>query len=659
MSLSLRLAKRSAEVAAAAPTVLGAADLRQRDAAVATLTADQRALAEVVDALGVTPAGRQATAGLRQTMGELGANLDQLAAAVGQRLALRDRRIALAQAIRSTADALDKALAPLIDDAEFSVVTGLQGATDAADPKAVKDQVAEIADKQLGALQAMLDLRADANLALGLLTEAANTPDKDLLPPVHDRFTAASGRIGKALGALQGTPSAGALAGPVGDLLKHGSGDAGIFELRRQELEASTAGETILGANRKLAGALAASVASLVEHSETAAREAAAGTGRAIARGRVLLIGIAAASLVIALAIVVLYVGRTVVRRLALLRQAMAQIAGNHLDAAIPGGGNDEITEMAAALVVFRNHRHAAREAEQSAAVERERMALQQRAALLTLADGFETSVKTVVTNVTSAAVDMQTTARRMVQVAEETRRQSDPAAAASEQASSNVQSVAAATEELAASISEISRRLTESASVASQAVAQTERATASMHGLMQMARKVGDIVQLIGTIAGQTNLLALNATIEAARAGEAGKGFAVVASEVKSLATQTARATEDIGAQIREIQGATRDAVGATEAISQTIGRISDIAMATAAAVEQQDATTREIARNVQQAAAGTQSASDNIAGVSLAVGETKRAANVVLDSAAELADQARGLSSQVDRFLGGVRAG
>jgi methyl-accepting chemotaxis protein len=175
----------------------------------------------------------------------------------------------------------------------------------------------------------------------------------------------------------------------------------------------------------------------------------------------------------------------------------------------------------------------------------------------------------------------------------------------------------------------------------------------------MQMARKVGDIVQLIGTIAGQTNLLALNATIEAARAGEAGKGFAVVASEVKSLATQTARATEDIGAQIREIQGATRDAVGATEAISQTIGRISDIAMATAAAVEQQDATTREIARNVQQAAAGTQSASDNIAGVSLAVGETKRAANVVLDSAAELADQARGLSSQVDRFLGGVRAG
>jgi len=658
MSLSLRLAKSSAQVAAAAPAVLAAADLAQRGAAAAALAASQRSLDAVIDALAATAGGQQATAGLRQAAGEMHANLDRLSAAVGQRLALRDRRIAMAGAIRAADDALDKKLAPLVDDANFTLVTGLQNAADAPDPKLIQQRLSDLADKQLGALQAMLDLRADCNLALGLLTEAATIPDKDLLPPVQDRFGAAAGRIGKALDALKATPGADALSGPVADLLRHGSGAANIFDLRRQELEATAQGETVLAANRKLADALAPLVAALVEHNERAAKDAAAETAQAIAHGRVMLIGIAAASLVIALLITVVYVGRTVVRRLTALRRAMAAIAAGELDAAIPRNGHDEITEMAAALVVFRDNGRAARQAELAAAAERQLMADRQRAELTALADGFETSVKGVVTTVTGAAGAMQTTARRMVQMAEDASRQSDPAAAASAQASANVQTVAAAAEELAASISQIGRQMADSAQVANQAVTQTQRTTASMHGLDATAQKIGDVVRLIGAIARQTNLLALNATIEAARAGEAGKGFAVVASEVKSLATQTARATEEIAARIREIQDAAHDAVGANQTISQTIDRINAIASAVAVAVEQQDATTREIARNVQQAAHGTQCVSDNILGVTRAVGETKLAANLVLQSAGEVAGQANGLAEEVERFLGGVRA-
>ena len=205
MGLSLRLAKSSAEVVSAAPAVLAAVDVRQRDSAMKTLAAGQSSLGQVIDALTATPGGQAATAGLRQTAAKLHDNLDQLGAAVGRRLALRDQRIAQVRAIRAIDDALDKKLAPLIDDASFNLVILLQGATDAPDAKAIQQRISDIADKQLGAFQAMLELRADCNLALGLLGEAANIPERDLLPPVRDRFTAAAGRIGKALDALKGT----------------------------------------------------------------------------------------------------------------------------------------------------------------------------------------------------------------------------------------------------------------------------------------------------------------------------------------------------------------------------------------------------------------------------------------------------------------------
>jgi len=274
------------------------------------------------------------------------------------------------------------------------------------------------------------------------------------------------------------------------------------------------------------------------------------------------------------------------------------------------------------------------------------------------LADDFETNVKGAVEIVASAAAQLESTAKQFGGSAEETTRQSSAVAAASEQAAVNIQTVASAAEELSASIGEISRQVSESASIARDAVNQAKATDHQVEALSAAAAKIGEVVQLISEIASQTNLLALNATIEAARAGDAGKGFAVVASEVKSLATQTAKATEDIGGQITAIQNATGGAVAAIRSIGDTIQRIDQIAGSIAAAVEEQSASTAEIARNVQQASAGTAEVSSNIVTVTDAARQTGTSASEMLDSAGQLGRESARLRDQVDRFLREVRA-
>jgi methyl-accepting chemotaxis protein len=267
-------------------------------------------------------------------------------------------------------------------------------------------------------------------------------------------------------------------------------------------------------------------------------------------------------------------------------------------------------------------------------------------------------SIKGVVDAVSNASVDLQKAAQSMSATAEQTSRQATAVAAASEQASANVQTVAASTEEMSSSIAEISRQVEQSTQIARKAVDEAQHTTGTMAGLAEAAQKIGLVVQLIQDIASQTNLLALNATIEAARAGDAGKGFAVVASEVKSLATQTGKATEEIGGQITAIQAATGQAVSAMKSIDGTIGEISEISTTIAAAMEEQGAATREITRNTQEAARGTQDVSSNVAGVTQSASETGTAAAQVLGSAAELEKQADSLRAGVDDFLAKIRA-
>ncbi|MEA5501668.1 methyl-accepting chemotaxis protein [Halotia wernerae UHCC 0503] len=402
-------------------------------------------------------------------------------------------------------------------------------------------------------------------------------------------------------------------------------------------------------ANARVAERLSGRIEELVGAQKKAMDAISSESGETI-KSAIVLISIVSA-IALALGLIFAYIiAKGITAPIGGMTGAMTKLAGGELETEVPSLSNkDEVGAMAKAVQVFKDNALKVKALEEEQKAAEARAAREKREAMIALADGFEAKVGGVVTDVSAQATRMQESATQLTATA---------VAAASEQASTNVQTVAAATEELSSSISEISRQVTESARMSSKAVDEVGRTSQTVEALSNAAQKIGSVVQLISEIASQTNLLALNATIEAARAGEAGKGFAVVASEVKSLASQTARATEDISSQINEIQAATGQSVEAMRSIGATIASMNSIASTIAAAVEEQGAATNEIARNVQQASAGTSEVSSNITGVTRASEDTGSAASLVQQAATDLGSQASDLRRAVEQFLSQVRS-
>ncbi|WJR79698.1 methyl-accepting chemotaxis protein [Bradyrhizobium sp. NP1] len=366
------------------------------------------------------------------------------------------------------------------------------------------------------------------------------------------------------------------------------------------------------------------------------------------------ILGIAAISGVIAWLI-----GRSISRPLAALGTRMQDLAEGRLDGEIPGvGRGDEVGKMAATVQIFKDNALRIRDLEKAEGERQARAAADRQAAMQAIADDFERSVNGIVRSVSQAAAGMQTTAQSMTSTASDASARAATVSSASETASSNVGTVAAAAEELSSSVTEISRQVTRSSEIASKAVNDAERTNSTVQVLSSGAEKIGEVVKLIHSIAAQTNLLALNATIEAARAGESGRGFAVVASEVKALANQTAKATEEISAQVAAMQASTGDAVAAINGITETISQMSQITVSISTSIEQQGEATREIARNIQSVAAGSSEISTHIGGVTAAAAATGTAATDVLSNARELDNQSGMLRTAVEGFLTKVRA-
>jgi methyl-accepting chemotaxis protein len=348
-----------------------------------------------------------------------------------------------------------------------------------------------------------------------------------------------------------------------------------------------------------------------------------------------------------------------VIRPIADMTDVMKRVAGGDLDVAVPAlSREDEVGAMARAVQVFKENALRVQSMESEQASLKQKAEGDRKAATLQMADSFDSVIGKIIQTVSTASTELESSAGRLTRTAEQTQQLSATVASVSEQSSTDAQSAAVAADELAASVSEISRQVQDSHKISREAVSQVEQTNARISDLAQSAGRIGEVVKMISAVAEQTNLLALNATIEAARAGEAGRGFAVVASEVKALAAQTAKATEEIGEQIGQMQAATNQSVSAIQEIGGTIGRIAEISQVIAAAVEQQGAATQDISCNVQRAAKGATDVCGSITDVSRGAADTGAASTHVHGLAQSLLGQSNHLKGEVEKFLSTVRA-
>ncbi|MBY0338334.1 MAG: CHASE3 domain-containing protein [Acetobacteraceae bacterium] len=438
---------------------------------------------------------------------------------------------------------------------------------------------------------------------------------------------------------------------------RDGHAEAAIAMMRQADRRAEAQAMEIRGNGKAAMDAIRARVDEIQRAERALLTERNAALASAFGQTYALLLG--GGALLVTLSLLLgLALHRAIARPVVTMTEAMRRLASGDRTVEVPFvGRRDELGGMAGALDVFRTTAIEAERLQAAEAAERRRRDERQATVEKEIAS-FDSAVSAMLGALDDAATGLQQASSMMGRTAETTRERSVTVAAAADQTKSNVGAVAAATEEMAATVSEISRQVADAASVASAARSEAEKTDLIVRGLSEGATRIGEVVRLIGDIAGQTNLLALNATIESARAGEAGKGFAVVAGEVKSLAARTGKATEEIAGQIQSMQQTTDQAVTAIRSIAATVTRISEVSSAIAAAIEEQGAVTRDVARNVQQAAYGAQQVADSIVDVRAAATDTEGAAAGVDRSSAAVATEGRKLRERLAGFLGAIRS-
>ncbi|WP_207477103.1 methyl-accepting chemotaxis protein [Arenibaculum pallidiluteum] len=656
MTEALRTAMQAERLVALAPALAAAENAEDRQRQSERLAVERTEFERRLAELGRLSAGADLDA-IRKTSQELLANLGELDAATGRRIAIVAERNARQPEIFAQSARVLALLAPW---KSLSNAGRTQAVEVIENPASTVDAMRESGQALRKLFESEESVRTIEQNSLELrngLIEVAATLDAERVELLKAQSLLRYMRVQQAVTQMP-EGSREALKAPLA-LLEKEAGDEGFAALRTEELQIIARLTTLTTQNHGLSAELATLTGKLVAARDAEVRAATTSTSEILSSSTTLQIAVSLVSILGSILIIWLYVGRKLVGGLLALRSTMASIAQGKTDLTVPGlDGTDEIADMARAVEVFRQNeieRERIR-AEQRAAAERARA---ERVQLMNgLAGRFEGSVGGIVEAFATETTRMQETARSMAEVAERAGSQAQAVAVAAERSSADMETVAAAAEELAASITEIGQQVAHSGSVAGRAVDQARRTDERVAGLSQAARRIGEVVSLINEIASQTNLLALNATIEAARAGEAGKGFAVVASEVKALATQTAKATEDISTQVTAVQTATGETISDIRSIAAVIEEMSSIGASIAAAVEEQDAATAEIARTVQQAAQGTHEVSRNIGGLTASSQEAGAAADRVLQVANALTTQSTLLRDESTRFVEGVRA-
>lgn len=649
LTASLELATASENLASQGPMLLASSTadvLKERSQ---RMRDTHKVAIEKLDTISKLGADKAVVAALGDSVKNIEDTIRSLGAATQEKIDAGIQHEKLYNAVRAAADNFVKKAAPSIADAQTGMDATLRAVVFSAEDSGEASRIIV----QIG------NVVADTNLISSDLMAALSAGTSDALSPTEDSFKTAQKRVKTNLSALDGAISSiPDLRKAAEQLLALGDGKEGVFKVRQKEIDTLEYGELILDETRKLNAGLGVSVKMLVDkvRAETDASTAKAQT--TITWSTQIMLALGALTLIGSALFVWLYVGRSILRRIAQLQKAMQLLSSGDLETQMARSKQqDEITVMADSLEVFRENMINARN--MSAEQDRDRIAKNERAARVeTRIHDFEGKVRSALEKLQTAANSMQTTAQDMSATADRSSTLVSAVAAAAEETSVNVQTVSAGTEELTSSIAEISRQVVTSSQIAAKAVNEAGETDATMQGLAESANRISVVIDLIQTIASQTNLLALNATIEAARAGDAGRGFAVVASEVKSLADQTAKATDEIRTQIVAMQQVTSTAVGAIRNIGQTITEINEVSTAIATAVEQQGAATREIARNIQHAAGGTSEVSSNIVGVSDASSQAGVAATDVLGACGELRREADILRGEIDEFLTSIRA-